>query len=224
MSYFRNRISGSYQGLNRIISGMPLRNLGEFYDKQAAQFDYVIKGDDLQAVGLRKNLHKILERKGIKGLAVNNALNGTVEVSLRTGGRKKAEEALEMLRGKIKSDFDSDITIRRRSTPSKHRRVNLNLNHLQDMNLHGNLQYIRSKLYSPGKASLMSMEEHMNDLIERYRLKRTDNGLRGYVPERAYRQLKGMEPMYSYFREDQFLRDYDEAFKIQQYNLSRDLI
>jgi len=196
------------------------KNKKDWGDKKSAQFDYTIDGSNLQAVGLRKTLHKIFDQKNINGLAVNNAYTGGVELSLKTKTQKQAEDIIKSVRNKVMSEFNTDIKFKKNRLKRKYKRVNLGPNELELFNKAGNLNYVRSKLYDPNTAELMNAIQLKDELQERFRLKEQSGRLKGYVPARAYRQLKGLEPIYKNFIPENLVRDMAEGLSLQEYHAS----
>lgn len=190
-------------------------------DKTSSRYGYLIKGGDLQAVGLRKSLHNLMDDHGISGMAVNVADTGNIELTVDSPNERKAREARRLIREKIHGSFDPNIRMVKRTPDTRYKKVALDTDALNRLNLHINLQHIRSELYKPEKAALWPIDKIREALKARYRLESDPEGiLRGKVPVRAYRQLKGKEPMYSQFTPDKLIRDHEEALKLQQQHLA----
>lgn len=156
---------------------------------------FVVSGEKTQGMGLRKLFHKLLDERGVNGLAVNNPHTNEVELSLSA---PEPDSVLKELVARVKAEKNRDVEYR----PSDHDTQmvpvevrNRMLERLRQMHYKA---YLESSLYDPNDSELIPRDKHRIDIADRYRLQDTGKALVGMVPERAARQLRGEEMPYSW--------------------------
>lgn len=143
---------------------------------------YLLQGDTLQAVGLRKNWHRILNEANAKGLAVNDAMTGNVHLSVDDKHAKKSIDSLvEYLKQK-------DI-----AKPE--------IKEIKDEPLHQvTLNAAKVKAFFKDQGFIRSvgkpLKENQDWIKERFNLSIKGGKLHGYVTDRALKQLHAEEPVY----------------------------
>ena len=184
-------------------------------DKLSVKKDFNLEGK-VQAVGLRKKVHAIDLPDNTRALAVNNPYTGKVELSVRSRSKDKLEIAVEKIDKALKK---VDIEKRR---PIEFKYIKLSKTAIRKLRYKHNIHYLRSASYKDGeKVELPTIREFMNKLKARYQLKEVEGSLRGYIPVRAIRQLKGKEVMYEDLAPDNRIRTINKAKTIQREGLAK---
>jgi len=184
-------------------------------DKLSVKKDFNLEGK-VQAVGLRKKVHAIDLPDNTRALAVNNPYTGKVELSVRSRSKDKLEIAVEKIDKALKK---VDIEKRR---PVEFKYIKLSKTAIRKLRYKHNIHYLRSASYKDGeKVELPTIRESMNKLKARYQLKEVEGSLRGYIPIRAIRQLKGKEVMYEDLAPDNRIRTINKAKTIQREGLAK---
>jgi uncharacterized membrane protein (UPF0127 family)/acylphosphatase len=203
---------GRSQGAAPTVKHITAADTQDAMDQVKAAANYVIAGDKVQGIGLRKTLHKLLDEKQLPGLAVNNPYDASVEVSLP----EQSNAVLEELKNVIREHKGREIDFQPADDVDAERsKLRLSKAELNRLNILHNLQYRRSKAVQPGHRHAvgpMPLADLKADLIERYRLTPTiTGGLKGEVPERARRQLTGSEFPYNFMLPENLVRSEEEA-------------
>jgi acylphosphatase len=172
-------------GVRRAQDPQDLHGRVPFATKTASS--YRITGPKVQGVGLRKALHKILDDHGIPGLAVNDAHSGHVNAYLEADPDRTQLALLELASSMAARGHDISVEPRKRKAP------------LRDVTLDD--EALRTMFERQGFTDDLARpnaQQYMADWAsERYRLTRREDGtLAGKVPTPAYRQLKGLAPIY----------------------------
>jgi len=150
--------------------------------------EYRLTGD-VQGVGLRKQLHQLLDEYNLPGLAYNNARTGEVRAFI--GGRKSRRElvltALHKYLAENSDDYQfEEVPVEEVPARTKHEPVKLNLSSLD------------KAYHRHGFTSVPSwdVDKRRQWAIDRFRLKQDGDLLVGKLPTLAYRQVLGLEPVY----------------------------
>ncbi len=176
---------------------------------QAVALD--IQGDQVQGVGLRKKLHQLIEDHKAEGLAVNNPVKKTVEAVLDASPEKR-KLITDLLAKQIEEETGSPVTITEKPELPVMHDIELTPEDLTDLSAHLYLKFLQSHK-AEGKdlwrdkpdITLAKAEE---DMIPRYRLKKTDEGnYVGKVPELARKQLMKEEAPYHYMLDEALVAD-----------------
>jgi acylphosphatase len=140
---------------------------------------------DVQGVGLRKTLHRMLDEAKLPGLAYNDPYSDTVVAQI--GGRAAArKKVIDSLSGYLSGRGQFTMEPIEHKEPSK--KIELDDKGVRQMFERQNFDQALSKYDAQGLR---------NWIVERYRLKQIQDKLHGRVPLMAHKQLMGEEPIYS---------------------------
>lgn len=169
----------------------------EYLKMEKSASAYTISGDQTQGIGLRKTYHQLLEELGHDGLAVNNPHTDEVELTVDA---PDPEAVLAELVRRIKAHKGKDITYTKSESKEPLQKLTVDPDTLEKLR-HAHYQaYLKSEMFDPNDADIIPAERHKADLMERYRLVDTPEGLTGHVPPRAVMQLTGKEMPYSWMQ------------------------
>ena len=154
-------------------------------NKQAAS--YIATGN-VQGVGFREKLHKLLNDENLPGLGVNNPYNHSVEVNLPIPD-DKAEDVINRLKKLLDTSKAGNGNYQIDKAKVKDRLVKM----VMDKKLIDRF----TKRQGFTKLQAETDDYRKQWLADRYRLKNEGDKLVGEVPLLASRQLKGLEPVYS---------------------------
>lgn len=156
---------------------------GDTVTKSAKQFEF---SGNVQHVGLRSAIHKLLDQKQLPGIAFNDPVSGKVTALLPTDdniANETIQEVQNFLRNNPEVNGDFTIT-EQQEKPIPFRRVYLDEKKTRDLFTKWNYS---SWLNDPD--FFQAAKKH---LMDRYRLFEDLHGnLTGDVPEPAYNQLTG---------------------------------
>lgn len=170
-------------------------------NKTSGLYKIDITGAQVQNVGLRKNLHRILDEEGMTGIAVNDPYKNSVDAYI-SGSDAKRKRAYTKLRGYIKEKTGHEIKIK--ETLSQHGLADVQLSR-RDLNDTANTQYLlymmRNKNIDRTKIRGLGLKKSEDDIIPRFRLKKNkSNEYIGKLPQIGIDQLYGKAAHYDKFR------------------------
>lgn len=152
---------------------------------------YVAEGD-VQTVGLRKTLHRLLDEKGLDGSAVNNPFTGGVEFTIGARGEEE-RSILDALEAHVESKgFPRPKFKKMRGSRTRDMALSE-----EDAKRTLALHFLRYAMSSPSFKKGDRMKATPGHLSDRYRLKLEDGVFKGRLPARAIRQLRGLELPYA---------------------------
>jgi len=156
---------------------------------------YVVSGEQTQGMGLRKLYHRILEERGLDGLAVNNPYTNEVELSI---GHDQPDEVLQELVRRAREQKGRHVDYAESDQEEPLVAVRVGPDELERLRHLHYQAYLKSPMYDPSDADIVPPDRQRADIAERYRLADTPDGLVGHVSPRALRQLRGEELPYSW--------------------------
>jgi acylphosphatase len=154
-------------------------------NKQAAS--YIATGN-VQGVGFREKLHKLLNDENLPGLGVNNPYNHSVEVNLPIDDAK-ADDVINRLKKLLDKGEAGSGNYQIEKSKVKDKLVKM----VMDKKLIDRF----TKRQGFTKLQAETDDYRKQWLTDRYRLKPEGDAIVGEVPVLASRQLKGLEPVYS---------------------------
>ena len=171
-----------------------------------------ITGAKVQNVGLRKNLHEILNEGGIGGVAVNNPDDSSVDAYI-SGDPKTRTQAYTKLRDYIKKKTGHNIKIQETLSNQKLHDVRLNK---RDLNDTANTQYLMYMMRNDdiNRTGIrgLGLKKSEDDLIPRFRLKKTKSGeYTGRLPQRGVDKIYGRSAHYEKFQKQNLRSSQEDA-------------
>lgn len=158
-----------------------------------------ISGEKVQNVGLRKNLHRILDEHGMDGVAVNNPYNDTVEAYI-SGSEGDRRKVVSKLSDYIQESTGHPITVKEHLSSKKMRPITMNREQMEDVTNGQYLAYMLTSGDDRRNDSDVGIAKAEAALMPRFRLKKEKNGLySGMLPEMGIKQLTGKAPHYKKF-------------------------
>ena len=162
--------------------------------------DYVISGNAVQGVGLRKLYHSLVDKHKANGIAVNDPIHGVVKIHLDADNNKR-DKILKLLSDAIEKKTGHKVDIK----PSKHkfkmRKVVLTPDIMDRVNKKHYARYIRSSIFTENDPFVTPLDKYKDDITHRYRLATKGDKLVGIVPDDAYKQLIGKQYPYKFMYE-----------------------
>jgi len=189
------------------------------FSKKADQKSMVIDGDKIQGVGMRRTLHDYLDEKGIKGVAVNDAKTGNVEVTVDAPTKDDAVRALEELKVIANNRVGEPLRYNMPKRPLPLRDAVITNEDMERFNTKSYESFLRSRKLHPEmrfSTGRLPLEDVIRETAERYRLQRGegDVALQGLVTARALRQLLNKETQYEFMRRENLVRSKAEGYAL----------
>lgn len=171
--------------------------------KQASDtYKLHIDGEKVQNVGLRKNLHRILDEHNMDGIAVNDPYNDTVQAYI-SGSSSSRKKATQQLGEYIQNKTGHPITIQEEPSQENLKRISLNKQQLRDVSNGQYLAYMLRSGDDKRNETGTGLKKAERDIIPRFRLKKTSNGTyEGKLPTMGIKQLTGKAPHYKKFMKE----------------------
>ena len=173
-------------GFHIVVALRKLGVLGK-NDISKTAASYVATGN-VQGVGFREKLHKLLNDENLPGLGVNNPYNHSVEVNLPI-----PDDEAEAVIGRLKTLLDSSKAGEGNYQIDKAKVKDKLVKMVMDKKLID--RFTNRQGFTRLQAETDDYRKQW--LADRYRLSHQGDKLVGEVPLLASRQLKGLEPVYS---------------------------